>query len=119
MNELILDFIKEFESNPVYKSNTTFTNLYFRSCKVLNHKPKISNTNIFGGQLEVCCHVINYDFEYSNIEITKDLQDNIEEEIKKIIELAVCKNKDNGCIDLDVESNGNICHLFGGWEILK
>lgn len=119
MQEFILDFIKEIESNPVYKSNTTLTSLYFRSCKLINHKPQITNKNIFGGQLEVCCHVINYDFEYSNIEITQDLQENIEQDIKKIIELDICKNKDNGCIELDVENSGSICHLFGGWEILK
>lgn len=94
--------------------------LYFMACEELGKPPILDKSNtIIGGQLEICCHIIDYDFDTNQFSINEQLAEEIEEEIKKIIELEICKERRSGELELDIKIDNQIIKLYGGWEIRK
>lgn len=76
-------------------------------------------SKVFGGQLWICCHIIDYGFEQNDIITTSDLIEEIEVEISKVIELQICKNISFGELTLDILFNEQIYQINGWWEIRK
>lgn len=73
----------------------------------------------FGGQLWICCHIIDYGFDQHSIPTTSDLIEEIEVEISKVIELQICKNISHGELSLDILYNEKVTTIMGWWEIRK
>ena len=75
---------------------------------------------MIAGQLKICCHIIDYDFDLDDDFPANDLLiDQIEYEISKKIELEICKNINNGILSLYILNNEDVIKINGNWEIRK
>lgn len=92
--------------------------LYFEVCEKEGVIPFIEQ-NLFSGQLEVCCHIIDYSFNIGNIQLNDILLQEIEGELVKKITNELLKNITNSCITLDVKENDYIYKIMVYWDIRK